>query len=281
MPPSNGGSRMAVRSKFCLTAGAACALALISTTAEANHSWNGYHWRISSLPVGLQVYDSLSPTWDPYLDVALSDWNASSVLGLTKVPGGSKTKPCKADSGTIKVCSDAYGYTGWLGVAQVWTTGEHIDQAVTKLNDSYFAAPTYNTPEWRQLVTCQEIGHDFGLDHQDENFDNPNLDTCMDYTNLPASNQHPNAHDYEELGIIYSHTDTVSSGGGGGGGGGGGPPPGRGKNAGQDIGNIPSGWGKVTGYDGKGRPDTFELQLSNGQRVLTHVFWLPGDKRSH
>ncbi len=32
---------------------------------------------------------------------------------------------------------------------------------------------------------CQEIGHDFGLDHQDENFNNPNLGTCMDYTNDP------------------------------------------------------------------------------------------------
>ena len=51
------------------------------------------------------------------------------------------------------------------------------------------------------MVMCQEVGHDFGLDHQDENFNNPNLGTCMDYTNDPSTNQHPNAHDYEELDI--------------------------------------------------------------------------------
>ena len=43
----------------------------------------------------------------------------------------------------------------------------------------------YNTPAYRRFVTCQELGHDFGLDHQDEVFDNPNLGSCMDYTNDP------------------------------------------------------------------------------------------------
>ena len=69
-------------------------------------------------------------------------------------------------------------------------------------------------------MICQEIAHDFGLDHQDENFSNPNLGTCMDYTSDPEgppSNEHPNQHDYDQLESIYSHLD----GGGGGGGGGG------------------------------------------------------------
>lgn len=39
----------------------------------------------------------------------------------------------------------------------------------------------------RCLVTCQEVGHTFGLDHRDENFDNGNLGTCMDYTNDPGT----------------------------------------------------------------------------------------------
>ena len=30
----------------------------------------------------------------------------------------------------------------------------------------------------------------------------------MDYTNNPITNQHPNAHDYEELDLIYAHLDT-------------------------------------------------------------------------
>ena len=68
-----------------------------------------------------------------------------------------------------------------------------------KLNDTYFNTSTYNTEAWRNLVSCQEVGHTFGLDHQDENFNNPNLGTCMDYTNDPSSNQHPNQHDYDHL----------------------------------------------------------------------------------
>ena len=34
---------------------------------------------------------------------------------------------------------------------------------------------------------CQVGGHDFGLDHQDEDFINANLNTCMDYTNDPKA----------------------------------------------------------------------------------------------
>lgn len=31
----------------------------------------------------------------------------------------------------------------------------------------------------------------------------------MDYTNNPASNQHPNTHDYAELATIYAHLATI------------------------------------------------------------------------
>jgi len=58
------------------------------------------------------------------------------------------------------------------------------------------------------LVMCQEVGHNFGLGHQDEDFYNPNLNTCMDYTSDPSTNTMPNAHDYEQLVLIYDHTET-------------------------------------------------------------------------
>ncbi len=73
--------------------------------------------------------------------------------------------------------------------------------------DTYFSAGSqYNTPSWRALATCQEIGHTFGLDHQDTNFNNPNLGTCMDYTSNPdgpPANTSPNRGDYDELLCIY------------------------------------------------------------------------------
>jgi len=67
---------------------------------------------------------------------------------------------------------------------------------------------------------CQEVGHTFGLDHQDENRTNTNLGTCMDYTNDPSgtlgtngtlSNVHPNQHDYDQLVTIYSHLDSTTT----------------------------------------------------------------------
>ena len=55
-----------------------------------------------------------------------------------------------------------------------------------EVNDTYFNTAKYNTPVWRNLVMCQEVGHTLGLDHQDEIFDNVNLGTCMDYTNIQS-----------------------------------------------------------------------------------------------
>ena len=50
-------------------------------------------------------------------------------------------------AGRMEVCNGSYGSTGWLGIAQIWlTSGSHITQATTKLNDTYFDTPAYNTP---------------------------------------------------------------------------------------------------------------------------------------
>ena len=182
--------------------------------AGANHSWGGYHWARTSNPFTLKVGDNVTSAWDAYLDGAIADWSASSVLDLTKVTGGTRAKNCRPTAGRIEVCNANYGNNGWLGLAQIWLSGGHITQGTSKMNDTYFNQATYNTPAYRRLVMCQEIAHDFGLDHQDENQTNPNLGTCMDYTNNPAgppSNEHPNAHDFEELAIIYAHLDSSTT----------------------------------------------------------------------
>src|SRR5215216_6945486 len=130
------------------------------------------------------------------------------------VAGQAKSKNCRPTSGRVEVCNGAYGNNGWLGIAQIWVSGKHITQGTTKVNDTYFNTAKYNTTAWRNLVMCQEVGHTFGLDHQDENFNNPNLGTCMDYTSDPdgpPSNEHPNAHDYEQLVTIYSHLDKFTT----------------------------------------------------------------------
>ena len=65
---------------------------------------------------------------------------------------------------------------------------------------------------------CQEVGHDVGLAHQDEEFYNANIEpgTCMDYVTSPGiENETPNPHDYDMLASrkMYGH----DHGGGGGG----------------------------------------------------------------
>jgi hypothetical protein len=258
------------RNSYLLVA-VALAVVAMPAAAQADHAWGCYHWARSNNPVRLNVGDNVSSTWDGHLDVALSDWNQSTVLDLTKVAGGAPHKNCRATSGRIEVCNSRYGNNGWLGIAQIWVSGCHITQAITKLNDYYFDQAQYNTPAWRQLVVCQEIAHDFGLDHQDETFDNPNLGTCMDYTNDPdggaggaspndPSNEHPNAHDYEELEIIYSHLDAALA-------------PQEFVSRGDEINlNSPAEWGRLVRTLAGGRVQVFEREVPGG-KIVTRVTW--------
>jgi hypothetical protein len=247
------------------------AIVLYASNSSANHSWGGYHWARTSNPFTLKTGDNVDGNWDAYLDEAIADWSDSTVLDLQKVAGGNRTpKNCRPTAGRLEVCNAKYGNNGWLGIAQIWITGgTHITQAVTKLNDTYFNTATYDKPEWRRLVTCQEIAHDFGLDHQDENFDNPNLGSCMDYTSDPLgppSNEHPNSHDYEEIGIIYSHLDSTTTIGS--------ALPSDSPSAMIDIDpEGPGQWGRLVKSTRNGRGQTYELDFGHGKKILTHVFW--------
>lgn len=252
------------------------AISSVAPVASADHSWGGYHWARTTNPFTLLLGDNVASTWDGHLILASSDWSASSVLD-TFITTGSGGRNCKAKSGRVEVCNGKYGNNGWLGLATIWISGSHITQGTVKVNDTYFNTPTYNTPAWRQLVMCQEIAHTFGLDHQDENFGNANLNSCMDYTNSPESNQHPNQHDFDQLELIYAHLDsvttvgTLSDGGGGSG-------RGKGNGATSDS-NDPSAWGTEIHRSADGRSSIFEEKLSTGKRVLRHVFW--AEPRGH
>ncbi len=182
--------------------------------AGATHSWGGYHWARTSNPFTLKAGDNVSAAWDSYLRTAASDWSldtAGNPLNVNVVAGSTRPRSCRAQTGHIEVCSAAYGSTGWLGVAQIWVGSNlHITKGTAKMNDTYYSLPKYDTPEWRAAVMCQEIGHTFGLDHQDTS--GADFHTCMDYANFPdADNMHPNTHDYEELAIIYTHLDSTTT----------------------------------------------------------------------
>ncbi len=223
--------------------------------ASASHSWGSYHWARTANPFTLKVVDSATAAWDSYLNTSIADWSQSTVLDLSKQSGTvAKGKTCKAISGQVNVCNGKYGNNGWLGVASIWAQGAHITQGTVKLNDTYFNTASYNTPAWRNLVMCQEIGHTFGLDHQDENFSNANLGTCMDYTSNPSSNQHPNQHDYDQLEAIYAHLDSTTT-------------------VGQVVanGSAAPGWGRMVRDNGHNA--LFARDLGNGMVVFNFVVW--------
>ena len=245
-------------------------MVLIVGTAAANHSWGSYHWARATNPLQLDIGSNVSSAYTGHLSTAVSDWDASGVLALSIKSGAGLTN-CDPVSGRVEVCNDQYGNRqgGWLGVATIWVSGDHITQGTVKLNDSFLlGGGSYDSPDWRQTVTCQEIGHTFGLDHQDENFYNANLGTCMDYTNNPAgpaSNLHPNKHDYDQLATIYSHLD---GGGGGGGGGGGNCPPRNPHCSGGSIGNAPP-----LSQASRAHGSLYVDYLSGGVTRITHILW--------
>lgn len=259
------------------TALAAAGLAGQISSAYAEHSWGSYHWERSANPETINLGDNLGAKWKPsgkpaYLTTASVEWNKEhpdypKVIDTT-ISAGASNRNCKPTSGRVEVCSAKYGFNGWLGLAQIWISGGHITQGAAKLNDSYFDTKTYNKPEWRNLVMCQEVAHTFGLDHQDVTFDKPNLGSCMDYTNNPLgppTNEFPNEHDFEQLATIYgSHTDSTAIT----------AKSVKGFEFAKWIADdFESDWGRPVAFTSKGQPHLFVKELGGTDKRITHVLW--------
>jgi hypothetical protein len=258
------------RTPLLLAAGIASAA--FAGVAFASHSWGSYHWARTANPFTLKLGGNVTAAWDSYLSTTSADWSLSSVLD-TIIVAGQGRKNCRATAGRVEVCNAKYGNNGWLGIAQIWAIGSHITQGTVKLNDTYFNTATYNTPAWRNLVTCQEVGHTFGLNHQDEDFSNLPLGTCMDYSNNPNPNQHPNTHDYEQLELIYAHLDTTTTVGAS-------VSGASSTEEGEDR-NEPKQWGKLIRGSAEKGVALYELNLGNGKTIFTHVIWADGEPRGN
>lgn len=242
--------------------------ATVSISALATHSWNNYHWARTSTSFTLQLGNNVTSDWFTHLAQASLDWNSSSSLKTSLVAGGANRR-CSMVKGTTQVCNGKYGNNGWLGLATIYISGSHITQGSAKMNDTYFSAATkYNNPNERQHVMCQEIAHTFGLDHQSTN--GSSQDSCMDYFSNTGANAtstlsiSPNQHDFDELNIIYEHSDsttTVASG------------PASSASRTPDLSDDPTNWGTLMRQSADGRSSIYERYNRDGTHTLTHVYW--------
>ena len=242
----------------------------LGSTAFANHSWGGYHWARTTPQFTLKLGNNLTTAdWNGHLAQTSSDWNSGNTPVITAIVAGQARKRCSMVAGTTQVCNGKYGNNGWLGLASINTTGgTHITQGTAKMNDTYFNTPTYNNPNEREHVMCQEVAHTFGLDHQST--DGSSLNTCMDYFSNTGANAtstrstKPNAHDFEELKIIYSHLDsstTVAS------------LVSPDASTPVDVTDDPETWGQLVSQSENGRSSKYEKIHGDGSMTVTQVYW--------
>lgn len=260
--------------RLALMVSVGLAFAGATTGAQANHSWGEYHWARTTPQFTLKLGNNLtSNDWRAHLSRTSSDWNSGRTPLLTSVVAGSSNKRCSMVAGTTQVCNGTYGNNGWLGLASINITGGvHITQGSAKMNDTYFNKATYNNPNERLHVMCQEVAHTFGLGHTSE--DGSSQNTCMDYFSNTGANAgstlstKPNAHDFDMLKSMYSHLDsttTVASFGGAF------AEVMAGNEA--DVSDDPNSWGHLVRQSANGRSSVYERHNLNGSKTLTHVFW--------
>ena len=74
--------------------------------ANANHSWNNYHWARTGNSFTMKLGDNLTNGWKSYLNTSSLDWSLSSVLDTTIVPGLAG-RNCSPRAGRAEITTDA------------------------------------------------------------------------------------------------------------------------------------------------------------------------------
>ncbi|GKY96284.1 hypothetical protein MPSEU_000587900 [Mayamaea pseudoterrestris] len=162
-------------------------------------------WPHSGYGLSMEIVNALEDDlWSTYFDQSVSDWNSGSpdVLNLTSSVAGYDAD-CTPIDGVIKVCNNDYGDTGWYGINEISAVGKQIVSSIAKMNDYYFTSDASDMTDRRQYTMCHEMGHSFGLPHVDESFNNADTGSCLDYTNRPQDNLHPNSLNWNFLNDLY------------------------------------------------------------------------------
>ncbi len=191
--------------------GGRCSPAMLGGVGPGSNVAFFGHWPSQTRPVKISIDDQLSPVYSQFIPRALRDWNQAAPIVVTQ--DGS-------DSIKVSIQNCDFGETGWVGVTQVNLNGNKIISAPVYINDHWMKTASYNNHIQQQYVVSHELGHSFGLDHQDVEFCNPNTGSVMDYAysivggtqncdgqsvNFGISNEHPNPNDIKALTDAYAN----------------------------------------------------------------------------
>jgi hypothetical protein len=174
-------------------------LLTVAPPASANH-YAGWHWRRTSNPFTVTLVESITSKWKAPLENAANEWSTSSKFDFAFVPGNTSAtarRSCAETQARVHVCTANYGAVGWAGLTELTLNGHHIVKVRVRLNDYYVTSRGL-----RRLVSCHELGHTVGLAHRSES------SSCMKQGMTRA---HPDAHDYQEINIIYKHLDGATA----------------------------------------------------------------------
>lgn len=178
--------------KWILAGMAVIAFSLTATVAFADHSWNGYHWGSDKLSPTV-VNKTKSSLYN--VQAVVQEWADMGTPIQPALVSGKKGNIVIMESSKIS----SLGHTD----VSVDKNG-HITGAKVYLNTALLEA--YGPAAAAQIL-CHELGHALGLVHTEID-----TDTCMNDTIWPGTATSPNAHDAEQLNLIYGHQDGSSGG---------------------------------------------------------------------
>lgn len=173
----------------------------VGHSEEGIHSWNTYHWAEGSFPLDVKnnMKDSV---WQPFFDETVQVWDGLEhhLSIYTTTNQGS-------------VVTESRRSQQWLGLASIYVDNlGHITSGKVTMNPTMLSDSRY-TDTAIQHVFCQEMGHILGLGHIAESTtcmdDCAWADTSTDWLaclNNPLA-EGPDAHDAEQLDLIYGHED--------------------------------------------------------------------------
>lgn len=153
---------------------------------EAVHRWKSWHWDKSSIGTWVQS----NRPFATQARQARDDWHSMTDISL----------PLRSSHTDISVYAANYGDTGWSGLASVEDNGWdwhcwwycRIVHGHARVNTFFAGGNTW----FARGIHCQEIGHLFGLDHNDRG-------GCMGLTYFPGSTNRPSTHDVADVNRMY------------------------------------------------------------------------------